>query len=97
MASDFKILIHRNSDNLHLKLAGYFDAAAAQTLINTIKKYGIGAYSIFIHTSDLEQVDHSGSDSFRTTLYSLNSHFFGSLIFTGKDAAFIAPKNSQIV
>ena len=97
MASDFNILLHRNSDNLHLKLVGHFDAAAAQELVNTIKTYGVGAYSIFIHTSNLKRIDPSGPDSFHTTLYNLNNHFFGKLIFTGNDAATIAPENSQIL
>src|SRR4030043_364867 len=56
MASDFQILMHRNSDNLHLKLAGHFDAAAAQELFTFIKAYGGGAGSIFIHTSTIKQI-----------------------------------------
>jgi hypothetical protein len=97
MASDLKILIHRNSDNLHLKLAGHFDADAAQELFTFIKAYGDGACSIFIHTGSINRIHPTGPDIFRSALYGLNNHFFGKLIFTGKDAVTIAPKNSQII
>jgi hypothetical protein len=97
MASDFQILMHQNSDNLHLRLAGRFDAVAAQQLFTFIKAYGGGAWSIFIHTSNIKQIDLSAPSIFRSALYGLNSHFFAKLIFTGKDAASIAPKNSQIL
>jgi hypothetical protein len=78
-------------------LAGRFDAAASQQLVAFLKAYGEGASSVFIHTSNINQIDISATDIFRSALYSLNSHFSAKLIFTGKDAASIAPKNSQIV
>jgi len=97
MASDFKILMHQNSDNLHLKLAGSFDAPAAQQLFTFIKAYGGGAGSIFIHTSDIKRIDYAAPGIFRSALYGLNNIFFAKLVFTGKDAATLAPKNSQIL
>ena len=97
MVSDFKILVHRNSDNLHLKLFGNFDVFAAHDVVNAIKTYETGAYSIFIHTSNLERIDPWGPDSFRTALYSLNKHCFGNLVFTGNNAVAIAPKGCQIL
>lgn len=97
MASDFNILLHRNSDNLHLKLVGHFDAIAAQELFTFIKVYGEGVCNIFIHTSNIKQIHPTSPDIFRSALYGLNNHFFAKLIFTGKDAATIAPKNSQIL
>ena len=97
MAFDFNILLHRNSDNLHLMLVGNFGAAAAQELFTFIKAHGQGACNIFIHTSNIKQIHPTSPDIFRSALYGLNNHFFGKLIFTGKDAATIAPKNSQIL
>jgi hypothetical protein len=97
VASDFKILMHRNSDNLHLKLAGNFDAAAAQKVFTFIKANREGACSIFIHTSDIKQIHPTSPDIFRSALYGLNNHFFTKLIFAGKYATTIAPKNSQIL
>jgi len=40
MPCSFKILAHRNSDNLHLKLEGDFDGRSALELINYLKKNG---------------------------------------------------------
>jgi hypothetical protein len=97
MASASNILLHRNSDNLHLKLTGHFDATAAQELFTFIKVHGEGARRIFIHTSDIKQIHPIAPDIFRSALYGLNNHFFTKLIFTGKDAVTIAPKNSQIL
>jgi len=39
MALNFKIICHKNSENLHLKLMGDFDGSSAYELINTLKKY----------------------------------------------------------
>ena len=97
MTSDFEILMHQNSDNLHLKLAGSFDAPAAQQLCSFIKAYGGGAGRIFIHTSDIKQIDYVAPSIFRSSLYGLSKNFFTKLVFTGKEAATLAPKNSQIL
>jgi len=78
-------------------LVGNFGAAAAQELFTFIKAHGAGACSIFIHTSNIKQIHPTSPGIFQSALYGLNNHFFGKLIFTGKDAATIAPKNSQIL
>ena len=39
MASNFKIFIHRNDDNLHLRLMGDFDGSSAFELINALKAH----------------------------------------------------------
>jgi len=59
MASNFKILVHRNSDNLHLKLLGDFDSSSAQELVDAVKKHSAGAFSVFIHTSGLKNKSSS--------------------------------------
>ncbi len=97
MASNFKMLIHRNSENLHIKLLGDFDGSSAHQLINALKKHGAGAFSVFVHTSNLKQVYPFGRDIFQSNLHSLNYKFFGNLIFTGGHASEIAPEESQIV
>ncbi len=97
MASNFKILVHRNSDNLHLKLLGDFDGSSAHQLLNALKKHCVGAFSVFIHTSGLKNIYPFGREMFQKNLHSLNNHFFGNLIFTGEDARKIAPNNSQIL
>lgn len=97
MATNFKILVHRNSDNLHLKLLGDFDGSSAHQLVNALKKNCVGACSVFIHTSGLKNIYPFGQDIFQNNLHSLNHQFFGSLIFTGEDAIKIAPINSRIL
>jgi len=97
VASNFRIDVHRNSDNLHLKLVGDFDGALAHQLINALQKHGAGAFSIFIHTSNLKQVYAFGRDTFQKNLHGLDNRFSGNLIFTGEHATTIAPKNSQIL
>jgi len=81
VTSDFSLLLHRNSFNIHLKLVGHFDAAAAQQLFTFIKGHGEGAGSIFIHTSNTKQIHPTRPDIFRCALYGLNNHFFDKLIF----------------
>jgi len=39
MASNFRIFLQQNSDNLHVKLSGDFDGSSAHQLINMIKNY----------------------------------------------------------
>jgi len=40
MAARFRISIHRNSENLHLKLMGDFDGTSAHELLNVLKRCG---------------------------------------------------------
>jgi len=97
MASNFKMFIHRNSDNLHIKLLGDFDGSSAYQLINALKKYSAGAFSVFIHTSSLKKVYPFGRDMFQANLHALNYKFFGKLIFAGDHASEIAPEESNIL
>lgn len=97
MASNFKIFVHRNRDNLHLRLLGDFDGSSAQQLVNLLKMHCFGAFTVFIHTSGLKHIYPFGRDTFQKILHSLNHQFFGSLIFTGEDAIKIAPINSRIL
>jgi len=50
MASRFRIFLHQNSDNLHLKLSGEFDGSSAYQLINAIKNHNGKAGNIYVHT-----------------------------------------------
>jgi hypothetical protein len=76
---------------------GDFDGSSAYQLINALQKHSAGAFSVFIHTSNLKQVYPFGRDTFKTNLHSLNHKFFGSLIFTGEHASEIAPEESRII
>ena len=56
MSFDFKIDMHRNSDNLHLRLSGDFDSSSAEEVIHTLKRHCHRVSKIFIHTSCLRRV-----------------------------------------
>ena len=40
MASNFKVLVHKNSDTLHLKLMGDFDGSSACEILHIMQKKG---------------------------------------------------------
>lgn len=68
MASNFRILIHRNSCNLHLKLIGDFDGTSAHELVQAIVIHGRGANRIFIHTNGLRDVAPFGEAVFQCNI-----------------------------
>ena len=93
MASNFRILLHRNSDNLHLKLAGDFDGSSAWELINVLKNKCRGVSNVIIHTSSLRNIHPFGLDTFQQNfIYTkgLSVHIF----FTGDYACQISPKEN---
>ncbi len=80
MSHSFRIFIHLNDDNLHLKLAGDFDGTAAQELLGAIGSYGLCAKRIFIHTSGLESIQSDGRKALESGLYHVDRR---RLVFTG--------------
>ena len=97
MVPEFKVLLNRNSDTLHVTLVGDFDGSSAHELVKAIKKHGLNACSIFIHTSGLRQISSFSRAAFQTYLGRLKNRFFGKLVFTGEYAPIIAPEESRIV
>jgi hypothetical protein len=90
MASNFRILIHRSSESLHLKLLGDFDGGSASQLAGTIVRYRLGASRIFVHTSGLDSVQPGAADALGATLKSA-AFILDNLVFTGEKAAVLAP------
>ena len=86
MASNFKILIHRNSDNVHLKLMGDFDGSSAHELLNMLNKNCPNASRIFIHTSCVKSIVPFGRSVFRNNLHLLKGKP-AHLVFTGEKAS----------
>ena len=80
MSQSFKILVHLNSDNLHLKLTGDFDGTAAHELLDAIAGYGSSVNKIFIHTSGLESIHSEGRRIFDSGLQDLDRR---RMVFTG--------------
>lgn len=94
MASNFKILVHRNGDSVHLKLAGDFDGSSAFELLDVVKKHGRALHKMFIHTDSLKAVHPFGPDVFKKNLSDLKGSSL-QLFFTGEDAQQIAPAGSR--
>lgn len=84
MASNFKIFVHQNSENLHLKLMGDFDGSSAYQLLNIIKDNGHHVHKIFIHTNGLKDINPFGKAVF---VNHLSSQHDGStdIVFTGSN------------
>ena len=93
MAPNFKINMHRNSDNLHLKLMGDFDGTSAWQLLNVLKQNSNGVYRVIIHTSSLNKIYPFGRDTFQQNLPDLKGCAI-RLLFTGDNASDIAPEKN---
>jgi len=93
MASNFKILVHRNSDNLHLKLMGDFDGSSAWELLHLLKRSATGVCKVIIHTSSLKQIYPFGRDTFLENLRHWKVEPI-RILFTGEKAGQIAPEES---
>ena len=96
MATNFRIIVHQNSDNLHLRLDGDFDGSSAFELLNALEKHCLFASKAFIHTNGLRQVDPFGLSVFRANLNGLKrGRKCRPLRFTGDHAGELAPEESK--
>jgi len=91
MATNFRIFIHSNGENLHLKLIGDFDGTSAHELLSTLKKYCNHTSKVFIHTSRLKDIHPFGLNVFHDNLGVLNAQPL-TLIFTGENASRLTPE-----
>lgn len=94
MASNFRVFIHRNGDNIHLKLSGGFDGSSAHELLNILALHGGKAKKIFIHTSGLSAVHSFGKDVFHGTC-SRHKRLVRNMIFTGEAGRELAVEGSR--
>jgi len=94
MASNFRILFHRNSDNLHLKLMGDFDGSSAHQLINILKGQNGNVSKIFIHTCNLSSMDPFGLEVFQKS--SSVNQLSNRLTFTGEYSDTMAMEGSRL-
>jgi len=93
MAFNFRISVHRNSDNLHLKLMGDFDGSSAWELINVLKKNDNSVFRVIIHTNSLKNIYPFGRDTFQQNFRDLKDRS-DRILFTGEKASQIAPEKS---
>jgi hypothetical protein len=96
METKFNILVHRNDENIHLKLAGDFDGYAAHELLNTLKSCCHGFSRAFIHTNCLNQIHPSGRYILQSNLHGLDGKRI-PLVFTGDNAGQLAPEGSRLL
>ena len=90
MASSFKIIIHRYSDTLHLKLIGDFDGTSAFELLDALKSNCVGARRAIIHTSNLTGIYPFGKNVFQNRFSEVRKHF-AQILFTGENASQVSP------
>lgn len=93
MASNFKIFIHRNSENQHLKLIGDFDGSSAWQLLNILKKISNNVQRVIVHTNGLNNIYPFGLDTFHRNLRNLNGCRI-RILFTGENADRISPEKN---
>lgn len=95
MARNFRITVHRNDENLHLKLKGDFDGNSAYELLDVIRTHSQHPSRIFIHTNSLKAIEPFGLDVFHTHFDLLKGKSI-ELVFTGKNATKLAPERSSL-
>ena len=91
MVRKFEISVHRNDENIHLKLAGDFDGISAHELLDVLKRYCSRSSRVFIHTSCLKSIHPFGQNVFHTNLPLLKGQS-AELVFTGDNAVQLAPE-----
>lgn len=96
MAEGFRVLVHRNSDCLHLRLEGDFDEEAARKVVSMIGENGSGAGRVFIHTNGLGVISSVGQQVFQNQ-FPLHQRNRVSFIFTGEKAMQIAPQGERVL
>ena len=96
LAKNHKLFVHRNSENIHMKLSGDFDGSLATELLNLLKENCNAASRIFIHTGCLRTVHSFGQAVFHKNLSFINNEST-SLLFTGKYASQLIPENNDLL
>jgi len=86
MATNFKIDVHKNDGNLHLKLKGDFDGTSAHELLDIVRKRADHISRVFIHTSNLRDIHPFGLHVFHSNLDILKSQSL-EFVFTGENAS----------
>jgi hypothetical protein len=96
MRSNFKMVTHHNSDNMHIKLTGDFGTLAAETLMKAIDRHYKNFKKIFIYTNCLQSVKPAGMQAFQQG-YNLPLDNLNRVVFTGEHAGRIAPHIWQVM
>jgi hypothetical protein len=96
MACNFRVVLHRNSESLHMRLEGDFDGSSAHQLLQMLGENGRGTRRVFIHTNGLKEIHPFGTEVFQKNL----NHVMGrraDLVFTGDKGPEIAPQGHRLL
>lgn len=96
MAGNFRVVVHRNSDSLHLRLEGDFDGSSAHQLLCMLGENGNKARRVFIHTGGLKEIHPFGKAVFQKNLNDFNKRR-ADLVFTGDKGPEIAPQGHRLL
>ncbi|MEJ2166839.1 MAG: hypothetical protein P8X90_15020 [Desulfobacterales bacterium] len=94
MAHNFKMIIHRRTDKLTIRLAGDFDGSSAWELIHAIRENLNNLKFVKIDTGELKMVYPFGREVFRNNI----SHVKNTQIrmqFSGPNALQIDPPDTN--
>ena len=83
MATNFRILVHRSADSIHLKLSGDFDGSSASELLHVMKSHRRKGEKIILHTNGLGEVYPFGQAIFQTRFSQISKSGIPDLIITG--------------
>ena len=93
MAKSFRIVMHENSENLHLRLIGDFDGSSACELLEALKDRAHVFQKVFIHTNGLVEVHPFGLGVFEKRASELGEEL-EKIHFTGDKAELVSPDQS---
>jgi hypothetical protein len=96
MGSQFKMRVHPNSENLHIKLLGDLDTNAIDMLALHIDIGSKKFRKLFIYTNDLTYIDNSSRDILKEKIATTGIDML-NLKFAGERAADIAPYPFQVI
>jgi anti-anti-sigma regulatory factor len=91
MATNFRISVHKNAEDLDLKLMGVFDGTSAYELLHTLAKCGHHTSRIYIDTSCLKEINPFGLQVLQDNLDLLKGVHL-ELVFVGVHALELAPE-----
>jgi hypothetical protein len=91
MAINFRTIVSREHDTLHLRLEGDFDGSSALELVNALLENGGSVSRVMIHTDGLGEVHPFGKAVFHRHL-PVAGRLKSSVSFVGKNAGLIAPE-----
>ncbi|MCU0596230.1 MAG: hypothetical protein MUC98_12335 [Desulfobacterota bacterium] len=94
MASNFRVVVWREGESVHLKLVGDFDGSSACELLETVKDHSVGGHRVLICTNSLKKVHPFGVHVFEKKLGEMKHSPF-RIFFTGAHAKKIAPRETM--